>query len=191
MDIDDSWMNRFIIVPEKGKYDSVKDEVEGVIKRLNPISTEQKVFHLKSKYAERLVLFEKAENIAWILSAVCLIICLMGIWNAIVLDTRLRQKEVAVRKVHGAKRKDIALLFGRLYLWLLTIATLVSYPLFVVLVKSVKKSSFNFLSHIPMDSIYQPLALSVAIIALVTLLIISVHIRKVMKVNPAEIIAKE
>jgi ABC-type antimicrobial peptide transport system permease subunit len=191
MDIDDSWMNRFIIVPEKGKYDSVKDEVEGVIKRLNPISTEQKVFHLKSKYAERLVLFEKAENIAWILSAVCLIICLMGIWNAIVLDTRLRQKEVAVRKVHGAKRKDIALLFGRLYLWLLTIATMVSYPLFVVLVKSVKKSSFNFLSHIPMDSIYQPLALSVAIIALVTLLIISVHIRKVMKVNPAEIIAKE
>ena len=181
----------YVIVPEKGKYDSVKEEIEKETKRLNPNSVEQIVFNLKSKYAPQLVLHEKMFRIAWILSAVCLIICLMGIWNAIVLDTRLRQKEVAVRKVHGAKRKDIALLFGRLYLWLLTIATMVSYPLFVVLVKSVKKSSFNFLSHIPMDSIYQPLALSVAVIALVTLLIISVHIRKVMKVNPAEIIAKE
>ena len=181
----------YVIVPEKGKYDSVKEEIEKETKRLNPNSVEQIVFNLKSKYASQLVLHEKMFRIAWILSAVCLIICLMGIWNAIVLDTRLRQKEVAVRKVHGAKRKDIALLFGRLYLWLLTIATVVSYPLFVVLVKSVKKSSFNFLSHIPMDSIYQPLALSVAIIALVTLVIISVHIRKVMKVNPAEIIAKE
>jgi ABC-type antimicrobial peptide transport system permease subunit len=181
----------YIIVPEKGKYDSVKEEIEKETKRLNPNSVEQIVFNLKSRYVPQLVLHEKMFRIAWILSAVCLIICLMGIWNAIVLDTRLRQKEVAVRKVHGAKRKDIALLFGRLYLWLLTIATVVSYPLFVVLVKSVKKSSFNFLSHIPMDSIYQPLALSVAIIALVTLVIISVHIRKVMKVNPAEIIAKE
>ena len=191
MAINDQTSDSYIIVPEKGKYDSVKEEIEKETKRLNPNSVEQIVFNLKSKYAPQLVLHEKMFRIAWILSAVCLIICLMGIWNAIVLDTRLRQKEVAVRKVHGAKRKDIALPFGRLYLWLLTIATVVSYPLFVVLVKSVKKSSFNFLSHIPMDSIYQPIALSVAIIALVTLLIISVHIRKVMKVNPAEIIAKE
>lgn len=191
MAINDQTSDSYVIVPEKGKYDSVKEEIEKETKRLNPNSAEQIVFNLKSRYAPQLVLHEKMFRIAWILSAVCLIICLMGIWNAIVLDTRLRQKEVAVRKVHGAKRKDIALLFGRLYLWLLTIATVVSYPLFVVLVKSVKKSSFNFLSHIPMDSIYQPLALSVAIIALVTLVIISVHIRKVMKVNPAEIIAKE
>ena len=191
MAINGQTSDSYIIVPEKGKYDSVKEEIEKETKRLNPNSVEQIVFNLKSKYVPQLVLHEKMFRIAWILSAVCLIICLMGIWNAIVLDTRLRQKEVAVRKVHGAKRKDIALLFGRLYLWLLTIATMVSYPLFVVLVKSVKKSSFNFLSHIPMDSIYQPLALSVAIIALVTLVIISVHIRKVMKVNPAEIIAKE
>ena len=191
MAINDQTSDSYVIVPEKGKYDSVKEEIEKETKRLNPNTIEQIVFNLKSKYAPQLVLHEKMFRIAWILSAVCLIICLMGIWNAIVLDTRLRQKEVAVRKVHGAKRKDIALLFGRLYLWLLTIATVVSYPLFVVLVKSVKKSSFNFLSHIPMDSIYQPLALSVAIIALVTLVIISVHIRKVMKVNPAEIIAKE
>ena len=191
MAINDQTSDSYVIVPEKGKYDSVKEEIEKETKRLNPNSAEQIVFNLKSKYAPQLVLHEKMFHIAWILSAVCLIICLMGIWNAIVLDTRLRQKEVAVRKVHGAKRKDIALLFGRLYLWMLTIATVVSYPLFVVLVKSVKKSSFNFLSHIPMDSIYQPLVLSVAIIALVTLVIISVHIRKVMKVNPAEIIAKE
>jgi ABC-type antimicrobial peptide transport system permease subunit len=191
MAINDQTSDSYVIVPEKGKYDSVKEEIEKETKRLNPNSAEQIVFNLKSRYVPQLVLHEKMFRIAWILSAVCLIICLMGIWNAIVLDTRLRQKEVAVRKVHGAKRKDIALLFGRLYLWLLTIATMVSYPLFVVLVKSVKKSSFNFLSHIPMDSIYQPLALSVAIIALVTLVIISVHIRKVMKVNPAEIIAKE
>ena len=191
MAINGQMSDSYVIVPEKGKYDSVKEEIEKVIECMNPNATEQVVFDLKSKYVPQLVLHEKMFRIAWILSAVCLIICLMGIWNAIVLDTRLRQKEVAVRKVHGAKRKDIALLFGRLYLWLLTIATVVSYPLFVVLVKSVKKSSFNFLSHIPMDSIYQPLALSVAIIALVTLVIISVHIRKVMKVNPAEIIAKE
>lgn len=48
----------------------------------------------------------------WILGIVSIIICIMGVFSTITLDTRTRRKEVAIRKVNGAKSKDIYLIIA-------------------------------------------------------------------------------
>ena len=189
----DEQVFEIIVQPKKGAYDRVFADLKDVMHRINPKPLEQRVLNLRKSLDEAIVIYEVMQRGSWILSSVCLVICLMGIWSTIALDTRSRQKEVALRKVHGAKRKDIILLFGRLYLWLIAVATIVSTPLIIIfttLLKqwasiSVSSSVANQLS--PVLPILASLALTVLIIAL----IVGHHIRAVMKVKPAEMIAKE
>ena len=130
---------------------------------------------------------------SWILSAICLVICLMGIWSTIALDTRSRQKEVALRKIHGAKRGDIALLFGRLYLWLIGIATLVSTPLIILFNTLLKDWARNGFINGMAERLSPTLPILGALIitALIIILIVGYHLHQVLRVKPAEMIAKE
>ena len=181
----------FIVEPEAGKYQQVKDDLEAMMNGINSTNVGPMVMNLRDYMAKDLIIFEVMERLAWMLAAICFVICLMGIWSSIALDTRSRQKEVAIRKVHGAKRKDIALLFGRLYLWLMGVAAVIAAPLLILFNKTLSGWSEMVSYNLPETSVRLPFILSAAVTALVTIVIISVHIRKVMKVNPAEIIAKE
>ena len=181
----------YIVEPEAGKYQQVKDDLEAMMNDINSTHIEPTVMNLRDYMAKDLIIFEVMERLAWMLAAICFVICLMGIWSSIALDTRSRQKEVAIRKVHGAKRKDIALLFGRLYLWLMGVAAVIAAPLLILFNKTLSGWSEMVSYNLPETGVRLPFILSVAITALVTLVIISVHIRKVMKVNPADCIAKE
>ena len=179
----------YIIEPEEGRYQQVMDDLKSMMQDINPRTVKTAVMNLRDFMAKDLIIFEVIERLAWILSAVCLIICLMGIWSSIALDTRSRQKEVAIRKVHGAKHTDIALLFGRLYLWLMVVATIFSAPFVGGFTTTLSMWIGGVIgSYSPARGV---LLQAVGITALVTLTIISFHIRKVMKVNPAKIIAKE
>ena len=100
-------------------------------------------------------------------------------------------KEVAVRKVHGAKRRDIALLFARLYLWLFGVAIVVTLPLVILF------GDFMSEMYEPMIPEGREVAPITALVtALLTILfvvttIVGYHIYKVMRLNPSDIIAKE
>ena len=58
-----------------------------------------------------------------------LIISMFGIYSAIITDTQQREKEVAIRKVNGAKVMDILHLFGMLYLKLMLLSFIIILPL--------------------------------------------------------------
>ena len=121
-------MSRFIIEPEEGEYQEVMQEMKEVMRHINPLPLRETVLNLRDTHTEELQALLNLQRGAWILSAICALICFMGIWSTIALDTRSRQKEVALRKIHGAKRGDIALLFGRLYLWLIGVASVIAIP---------------------------------------------------------------
>ena len=183
--------SEFIIVPREGKYNKVFTDLTELMARINPKPVNPVVINLREQMTAELSLLEVMQRGAWILSAICFIVCLMGIWSTIALDTRSRQKEVALRKVHGAKRKDIALLFGRLYLWLIGVASSVSILLILLFNGLVQDTAYaeeispKLLSPVP------PILGSILITALVVCLIVGHHIRGVMKIKPADMIAKE
>ena len=135
------------------------------------------------------IAIKSIRSVAWILGAVAIIICAMSIYSTIALDTRSRKKEVAIRKVHGALSGDIYRLFGRIYIILIILSLLIAIPgaLFFN----------NMMNEILPDSVKGsltptiPCILGSLIVIILITLIVSWHIRKVMKVECEELIAKE
>ena len=180
-----------IVVPHKGEYANVYDDIKAAMQRIDPTLVRPKIFNLREKMAEEVHATENVERGAWLLSCISFMICILGIYSSISLDVRSRMKEVALRKVHGAKRRDIALLFARLYLRLLGVAIVVTLPL-VILFADFMGDMYE--PMIPLGCKVAPLkafAIGLSIILFVVAVIVGYHIRRVMRLNPSDIIAKE
>lgn len=178
---------KLLILPREGKYQSVKNDVEEAYHDLNPAKVEPSVFYFHEYQIRDLAHVSSMGYGAWILSAICLLMSAMSVYSTIALDTRARRKEMAIRKIHGAKRKDIIRIFGRLYVWLFIIATVAVTPILVLSIKS-------FIEDDPVTmsmNIAPPILLGILVMAVMILLIVGWHIRKIMNVNPVENIAKE
>ena len=64
-----------------------------------------------------------------IITSVCILIALFGVWSMIMLTCEQRRKEIAVRKVFGATTKDILDMFIVEYMALQGVAALVAFPI--------------------------------------------------------------
>ena len=78
-------------------------------------------YHLKSE-----VNLQKLLNI---ITSVCILIALFGVWSMIMLTCEQRRREIAIRKVFGATTKDILDMFFIEYMSLQGIAALVAFPI--------------------------------------------------------------
>ena len=64
-----------------------------------------------------------------ILSVVCILLSVFGIYSQIMLTCEQRRKEIAIRKVNGARVNDILAMFAKEYLVILLVASVVAFPL--------------------------------------------------------------
>ena len=64
-----------------------------------------------------------------IITGVCILIALFGVWSMIMLTCEQKRKEIAVRKVFGATTKDILDMFFLEYMSLQAIAAVVAFPI--------------------------------------------------------------
>ena len=185
LDTSIDWWNEAIIVPKKGKYQRLKDKTEELVQTLHPEDVEIPVYNLRQRRSD-LESFEAIEAGVHILCIVCLIICAMSIYSSISLDTRTRRKEMAIRKVNGAQRGNIALLFGRLYIILLAVGTLVTVPTALFFNDTVFT---NMVEKVPSPVL--PILCGCLCTYLLVLCIVGWHILHIARVNPVEYIAKE
>jgi len=63
-----------------------------------------------------------------VMTAVAITIAVLGIYSMITLGCNQRRKEMAIRKVNGAKAKEILALFFRQYLAVTVAACAVAFP---------------------------------------------------------------
>lgn len=94
-----------------------------------PLRTANDVYdeYLTSEHAlSRLLVF---------VSLVCVLISLFGLYSHIVLACERRRKEIAIRRVNGARVADILALFVREHLLLLSGASIVAFPVGYVLMR--------------------------------------------------------
>ena len=90
--------------------------------------------------------FEVAlQDIILFFALVSLAITLLGVYSAITLDTERRRREVALRKVHGARFKNILWLFGRRYFYLLVIPAILAFPLVSLILSHLRESYSVFI----------------------------------------------
>ena len=125
------------------------------------------------------------QDIILFFALVSLIITLLGVYSAITLDTDRRRREVALRKVHGARFKDILWLFGRRYFYLLLIPAVLAFPIVGCILNIMREEYLVFISIGPL--FWMGIFLGVTLLVVLTVLW---RILKVARTRPAEEIAK-
>lgn len=176
----------YIMVPKKGRYDELNAEANALVNRMYPAVRRSIVHNLRDNMCFDAFLFDCMRSIAIILSIVSLIVCAMGIYSSVALDTRGRRKEMAIRKINGAKTRNIALIFGKTYIIAIALASVINIST-SLMIAYIVKGPLNE----PQLSAIISLLLSILIVAAVTFVIVFKHIRSAMKVNPANEIVKE
>lgn len=176
----------YILVAKPGEYKEMQIAVDRMIQKLEPAVVKPMSSNLRDYMARSMFALEILQNIAWILAIVSLAICLISIFSTVMLDTQTRKKEVAIRKVNGALTKDITKLFGRTYL-VITLIAMVFAVVAILMFHIVLSQTFDMVEINPVF----PIILSVVIVIGFIAAIIACQVRKIMKVDPSEILAKE
>lgn len=132
---------------------------------------------------KQVLAFKISFTFFFVCAAICILITVLGLYGAITLDTNRRQKEIAIRKINGAKGKNILWIFGRLYVVLYVctavISTLIVYSLLI---------SLNFGADYFNPLFYIAVLLIAAIIILVTVVY---RLWRIVRLNPAACIKTE
>ena len=176
----------YILVAKPGEYKEMQVAVDRMIQKLEPAVVKPMSSNLRDYMAMEMSAMEILQNIAWILAIVSLAICLISIFSTVMLDTKTRKKEVAIRKVNGALTRDITKLFGRTYL-VITLIAMVFAVVAMLLFHIVLSKMFDMVEINPVF----PIILSIVIVIGFIAAIIACQVRKIMKVDPSEILAKE
>ena len=176
----------YILVAKPGEYKEMQIAVDRMIQKLEPAVVKPMSSNLRDYMAREMFALEILQNIAWILAVVSLAICLISIFSTVMLDTQTSKKEVAIRKVNGALTRDITKLFGRTYL-VITLIAMVFAVVAILLFHIVLSRTFEMVKINPAF----PIILSVVIVVGFIAAIIACQVRKIMKVDPSEILAKE
>ncbi|WP_256077867.1 FtsX-like permease family protein [Massilia sp. YIM B04103] len=120
-----------------------------------------------------------ARLLAWS-SAVAIVIAAFGIYVLAASSVQRRVREIALRKLHGANRRRIALLVGREFLILLALASLLGLPLAAA---GIARYLAEFAERVPLGA--WPLFGAWLAASAVALLACSRHTWRAMKVSPA------
>lgn len=110
----------------------------------------------------------------------------LGIFGITIYDIQHRRREIAIRKVNGAKLKDILIIMTRNYLISLSLAIVIGTPLSIYILHFYID---KYAHHVPLTAWYFVAAASLML--LLTLLTVFCQIRKAAKENPAEVMKSE
>jgi len=121
-----------------------------------------------------------------VLAIACLLIALFGIYAVATASTRRRRKEIAIRKVAGAKVDDIVHLFFREHTGQVVIAGLFALPLAYLMMNN-WLHGYAYRIVIP----WWLLAAVITGVIIVVLLTVLGQVLKAANSNPAEVVKSE
>ena len=182
----------YIIFPKEGKYNKVKDDITELYREARPGDRNILPIHnLADEWFNLMRMIEMMRQLCLILVIVSILCIVASVYSAIALESRGRQKEVALRKIHGAHTRDIILLFGKYYLRLLAISAVIVIVVSSAVIATilVVDGDVGLSKDLPWLFFY--LILAILIVVAITLLTISNKIWKVSKIQPAEVVKKE
>ena len=182
----------YILFPKEGKYNKVKDDLTELLREARPGNRNIPPIHnLADEWFNNMRMIEMMRQLCLILVIVSILCIVASVYSAIALESRGRQKEVALRKIHGAHTRDIILLFGKYYLRLLLISGIIVGILSIAFITIFATFALDGIESKDWMMILLYLFLSITIVVAVTLLTISHKIWKVSKIHPAEVVKKE
>ena len=182
----------YLIFPKDGKYAKVEDALTDLWREAQPGNmNDLPVDNLYEEWFKGIRMLELMRELCFLLVIVSILCIVASVYSAIALESRGRQKEVALRKIHGAHSWDIMRLFGKYYLRLLLISGIIVGILSIAFITIFATFALDGIEGKDWMMILLYLFLSILIVVAVTLLTISHKIWKVSKIHPAEVVKKE
>ncbi|MBQ4039159.1 MAG: FtsX-like permease family protein, partial [Bacteroidaceae bacterium] len=128
------------------------------------------------------------KHVAFIMAFISLLVVVLSIYSTISLDATTKQKEIAIRKINGARKGDILRRFVVPYATAYSVTFLIVYPLLACFYVSVTNGYGRVISTGMIFAIGAMIYFGImALIAVVTW-----HkIKMIMGINPAEVIRRE
>ena len=119
-------------------------------------------------------------------AALAIAVSCLGLFGLSLFEIRLRYREIALRKVHGAKVSDIVRLLLKRYLILLGVSALIAFPIAVFFIQ---KYMEGYAYRTPLSGWIFLLAL--LIVAFISGSVLFWQIRKAASINPAIVMKSE
>lgn len=168
-----------------GTYKQTKESIETFVEKGFP-GYKANIFNMDNEYQKHYESEASLRFLLALLSGVCIVISLFGIYSVVALNCEYRRKEIAIRKVNGASLFSVFNLFFKEYILLLAIASVIAFPIGYLIMKPwteryVLQTEINWW-------IYALLFLSTAIVVLFT---ITARVWKTAHINPATELKKE
>lgn len=176
--------------------DELQKDIDGLWHKLRPDVPEDAHITLPTYYDTWLVEFKIIDFITqlmYLLTIVCLTSIVLTVYSSISLETRGKHKEVAIRKVNGAKVRDIVMLFSRYYIVTLSISFAFAALVGFVVIAGISIADNGRWPDLD-DFLYvilPPFLFSIVVITAVTIATVWQKIHKISHVNPSLLIAKE
>ena len=174
-----------LIKYQEGTWESCREKVEAIVKEAYPNATVQ-LTNTEEEYNKFLTSENALLRMLTILSMVCILISVFGIYSQIVLTCEQRRKEIAIRKVNGATVKDILAMFGQEYAVLLVIASVIAFSIGYAIMKHWLES---YTVQTPIN--WWIFACIFIGIAIVIALSIGFRVWKAANENPADVVKSE
>ena len=168
-----------------GQVKAVREYAVEELRKVFAASIEPEIYTLMDDIEADQGFEEALKELILFFALVSLTITLLGVYSAITLDTERRRREVALRKVHGARFKNILWLFGRRYFYLLVIPAALAFPLVGLILNVLSEEYTVFIDYGPL--FWAGIFFGVALLVVLTILW---RILQVARTRPAEEIAK-
>lgn len=180
------WFRCFVLFKfQEGTWDKCKQMIEEMYEKECPDKW-LRLYNEEEEYAKYLHSESMLTKLLEAASIVCILISIFGIYSLVTLTCEQRRKEIAIRKVNGAKTKDILKIFGKEYMQLLLIASALAFPVSSVVMKEWLEA-YNRQITISIT----PFAIILVGIAAFIALSIGHRIWRAANENPSEVIKSE
>ena len=172
--------DRFYIIPKPDKRKEAWKDVEDAVRQVLPSRIDIAPQKLSVQLSPISPMRDILAFVLMVLTIVSVVTTMASIYSCVTLDTRRRRKEMALRKVNGAKAKDICRIFAGTYVWIMIFAVLISFSLCVFVTDSLLTTQEIF------PHPYLDFGLSLVAVIVITVFTVAWKIRDVMRVTPME-----
>ena len=173
-------------VKEGTDWNTLKDKINQVFENVHP-GVYHSIKNMEDEYINSYVKSELAlGKFLLIITIVCIIIAVSGVFSIVSLSCERRRREIAVRKINGAKRADVLRLFIRDYLPVIVAAALVAFPIGTIIMH---RWQYAYVRQAPIG-VWTYLLILAGMILFIALIIFN-NIRRASSQNPADVIKSE
>ena len=170
---------------KEGTWNKVSQNLQEEVHKVNPDAILD-LINMEEAYNDYMKSEDTLSKLLSVVSLICIVIAVFGIFSLVTLSCEQRRKEIAIRKVNGASVKVILNLFFKEYLLLLIVASFIAFPLGYAIMKHwlegyVKQTSINIW-------IYAGIFVAMLLIIFISIIW---RVWRAARQNPAEVIKSE